>query len=256
MGLKAQLSLAEYQNVLLELLDEFSRFCESNDIKVWLSFGTLLGSVRNGKIIPWDDDIDLEILRDDYNKLLKLSATDKFPRHLKVQCRRTDRGYHASYAKIRMEGKFYVEESGNFRTDSYHYNGPYLDLFVIDKGFPQLIKLGDVLMSIGFSSNIYKYKMFRVIYFSMIHNLFSLVTLLSKYSALKYIYALGSRQGGFVYSKSMIFPLVTNKFNGITVNIPSQSERILELIYGEKWIVPHEPEQRQNHSIKCFHVDL
>jgi len=54
----------------------------------------------------------------------------------------------------------------------------------------------------------------------------------------------------------MIFPLETNELNGITVNIPSQAERVLEIIYGAEWIIPHEPGQRQNHSIKCFHVDL
>ena len=59
-----------------KLLSEFDSLCRKNDIPYWLNFGTLLGAVRHGGFIPWDDDVDLGIMRDDLEKLAKLVKQD------------------------------------------------------------------------------------------------------------------------------------------------------------------------------------
>ena len=66
------------QQTLLELMREFDQMCESNSIRYTLSSGTLLGDVRNGGFIPWDDDIDVVLDRNNYSKLL--GVIDTFPR--------------------------------------------------------------------------------------------------------------------------------------------------------------------------------
>ena len=58
--------LREYQFALLYLLKEFDRICEQNNIRYWLSGGTLLGAQRHHGFIPWDDDVDVDMMRDDY----------------------------------------------------------------------------------------------------------------------------------------------------------------------------------------------
>ena len=69
-------SLKEHQEVLLELLKEFDRVCRKNNIKYILFAGTALGAVRHHGFIPWDDDLDVALLRSDYEKLMSLDSTE------------------------------------------------------------------------------------------------------------------------------------------------------------------------------------
>ena len=57
----------------LEMLREFDRICQGNDLTWWLAFGSLLGAVRHRGFIPWDDDVDILMPRKDFDRLLKLS---------------------------------------------------------------------------------------------------------------------------------------------------------------------------------------
>lgn len=63
--------LANYQ-----LMKKVDAYCREHDLKLWLTFGTLLGAVRHGGFIPWDDDIDVEMTRADYQKLIELLNAD------------------------------------------------------------------------------------------------------------------------------------------------------------------------------------
>jgi lipopolysaccharide cholinephosphotransferase len=64
--------LRDFQMGNFAVLKYFDKFCKENKLSYWLDFGTLLGAVRHGGFIPWDDDIDLGMLRDDYEKLVDL----------------------------------------------------------------------------------------------------------------------------------------------------------------------------------------
>ena len=64
--------LRKWQMKLFEILVYFRDFCEAHQLKFFLSGGTLLGAIRHKGFIPWDDDIDVVMLREDYEKLLKL----------------------------------------------------------------------------------------------------------------------------------------------------------------------------------------
>lgn len=67
-----KLELDEIHSITLDLMDRFHSICEENDIKYYLIFGTLIGAVRHRGFIPWDDDFDVCMVRDDYNKFCEI----------------------------------------------------------------------------------------------------------------------------------------------------------------------------------------
>lgn len=72
-----ELTLQEIQKVEIDLLKFFHAFCVENNIRYFISHGTLLGAVRYKHFIPWDDDLDVLVPREDYNRLLKLFQDDE-----------------------------------------------------------------------------------------------------------------------------------------------------------------------------------
>jgi lipopolysaccharide cholinephosphotransferase len=67
-----ELSLPEIKEIELEILKEFHNFCKENNIRYFISHGTLLGTIRYKGFIPWDDDVDVLVPREDYNRLLSI----------------------------------------------------------------------------------------------------------------------------------------------------------------------------------------
>lgn len=74
-----ELTLQELKEIEFEILKMFDSFCKDNNIKYYISHGTLLGAIRYKKFIPWDDDVDLLIPRADYDRMIKLfQDTDRY----------------------------------------------------------------------------------------------------------------------------------------------------------------------------------
>ena len=76
--------LRKAQLCMLNILIEIDRICRKHDIPYWLDSGTLLGAVRHGGFIPWDDDVDIAIMRSDYPRL-KEYLTEELPKDLILQ---------------------------------------------------------------------------------------------------------------------------------------------------------------------------
>jgi len=68
-------NLSELQNKMLDMMKWFHEFCKQNNITYYAVGGTMLGAARHKGFIPWDDDIDVGVPRDDYNKILELAKT-------------------------------------------------------------------------------------------------------------------------------------------------------------------------------------
>ena len=69
---KAQGNLRLIQKANAKFLKIFDEICKENNIEYWIDFGTLLGAIRHKGFIPWDDDVDVSMKRDDYEKFISL----------------------------------------------------------------------------------------------------------------------------------------------------------------------------------------
>ena len=114
--------------VNLDLLDNFKRVCEKHHLKWYLMFGSLLGAIRHHGFIPWDDDIDVVMPRDDYEKLQALPDAFTFPYFLQTPY--SEKDYFYSYIKIRNSNTTCISRAfGNCEFNQ----GMMLDIFCIDK---------------------------------------------------------------------------------------------------------------------------
>lgn len=122
------IDIKKIQRVELEILLEFDRICKKYDIHYQLYAGTLIGAIRHKGFIPWDDDIDVSMLRADYNKFLSV-VEDELSEDYFFQTHETDPNYINKFAKIRKNGTVFMEKLVE-GIDMHH--GFYIDIFAFD----------------------------------------------------------------------------------------------------------------------------
>ena len=118
----------------LDLLIEFDRVCSENGIKYSLDAGTLLGAIRHRGFIPWDDDIDVVMLREEYEKLDKIAA-DQFSYPYFWQTCSTDPDHGRGFARLRNSSTTYIlkSELDGMRPVFSHNQGVFIDVFIFDR---------------------------------------------------------------------------------------------------------------------------
>jgi lipopolysaccharide cholinephosphotransferase len=113
--------------VELDLLLKFDDVCKRHGLKYFLNSGSLLGAIRHKGFIPWDDDIDVEMPRDDYEKLLSL--TNEFKQPYFLQLPTTDRESAYSFAKLRNSNTIMTSKTFLFQKMNH---GVCIDIFPYD----------------------------------------------------------------------------------------------------------------------------
>lgn len=117
----------ELKRIQLDILDHIAAVCASNNIRFFLCGGTLLGAVRHSGYIPWDDDIDIALMRDDYEKLISILRRGEGI--YKVYSCRTDKQFPYRCAKL-YDSRTVLHEEADLGL--FGENGVYVDIFPID----------------------------------------------------------------------------------------------------------------------------
>ena len=119
--------LRKAQLIMLDMLIEFDAICEKHQLQYWLDSGTLLGAVRHQGFIPWDDDIDLSMPVEDYNKFLNI-AQSELSSDIFFQTSQTDKNFKFDYIKLRSNKASIVEFHEKDKDINYH-QGVFVDIF-------------------------------------------------------------------------------------------------------------------------------
>ena len=120
----------------LDMLYELDRVCKKLGVSYFLEAGTLLGAARDGRFIPWDDDIDVSMLRADYDRFLR-DAPKEFSYPYFLQTGYTDENYIRGHSQLRRSDTCAILP-WELGTVSFN-QGIFLDIFVLDELFPERI---------------------------------------------------------------------------------------------------------------------
>lgn len=116
----------ELRELQMQILDYVDAFCRKHDIRYTISGGTLLGAVRHGGYIPWDDDIDIQMKRDEYNRFTELWNKEKV-HHRYIELVNIESGNNMGYPF----GKVHDTRTVTF-LGKYERTGVYIDIFPVD----------------------------------------------------------------------------------------------------------------------------
>ena len=121
--------LRQLQLIQLELLKEVDRICRKCDIKYNIIAGTLLGAVRHGGYIPWDDDADVALLRPEYERFRNACQAELDTSRFVFQDHRNTNGYRWGYGKLRMKDTLFLRE---YQERMPYFQGVFIDVFPLD----------------------------------------------------------------------------------------------------------------------------
>lgn len=124
------------QNKLLNVAKEFKRVCEKNNLKYYMACGTLLGAVRHNGFIPWDDDMDFYMPREDYNKLIeidRLGLSNGFSKQFIFKHWNKTKNYIWNFGKLEDKNTTCIESTIADNKINYK-SGIGIDIFILDGG--------------------------------------------------------------------------------------------------------------------------
>ena len=236
--------LRRQQLRMLDILLEVDKICKKHAIKYWLSSGTLIGALRHNGFIPWDDDLDIEMMRSDYLRLLEV-LPQELPDWLALQDDKTDPNYFYCYAKVRDRRSKMLEQNAYDRM--WKEQGIYIDIFPMEQHPIWLHKLTE--KTIGHMYKVWRtstddakaIKSVRRIFWlnnSVLYPCLRLFTILYSLFTSKVITSgMGIPFHNPRYEEE-IFPLTTHDFEGHQLPVPANADAHLRHIYGDYMQLP------------------
>jgi lipopolysaccharide cholinephosphotransferase len=249
----------------LQILLEVDVLCKKNNLKYFLEGGTLLGAVRHKGFIPWDDDVDIAMLREDYELFLKVAKKELSDQYF-VQTNDSDVHFPFGFIKILDNNSRFPDNKNKFKT------GFCIDIFPIDNAHDNraihklnifMIKAIQGLTKSKIKLNLSKYKGIfiktAVILASLIGNFFSTRFLMKVQRKIAVLNNRKSTKNKCFYSYPFnlldrLFPseLYANtemlEFEGFMLPAPKGWDKILTILYGDYMTPPPMEERVPSHG--------
>lgn len=238
--------------VELDMLEEFIRICKKHDLQYAMCGGSLLGAVRHKGFIPWDDDIDVSMMRRDYDRFLMV-AKDELKSPYFLQTTLTDPERTIGYAQIRRSDTSAIDLCLVERKPQYNF-GICLDIFPVDTISSSRMMFAFQRFCIRQINRLYAYSylrgdwgIVRKIAHYIAKGVMGVVRPSTVYRFREFVYKLARyRQGDRIGLLSWSFVRDWNfwpaecfsgykdvPFEYLTVAIPNGAERILDITYGD-----------------------
>lgn len=258
--------IEQIQALEIEMLKEIDRICVENGIKYFLAGGTLLGAVRTGHVIPWDDDLDIGMLREDYDKFreaCKTQLSDKFSYSSPFN----GSGSHYTTEKIRLNSTYF---STRYSSKNVYPDGVFVDILVYDQTSNNKFfqKLQTLILAILYDCIIvrwynqprknFHYKLtkfllplLRMIPWGVYHGLFEFFSKIykNKKDAEWLIDTVGKKLKDGPLPKKGLEDTVYVDFNGIKAPIPVDCTGYLNYAYGPDYMqMPNLSNRRCPHN--------
>ncbi len=122
-----EIKLEDLKKLEIGILNNIDDFCHKNKIKYWIDCGTLLGAIKYKGFIPWDDDIDIGMLREDYDKFLKLYNSNNENKRYELHASELDKNYFFQFGKVYDTSTILYEPD-----EKGIKSAVYVDVFVYD----------------------------------------------------------------------------------------------------------------------------
>ena len=251
----SQPSLRACQLKQLSILKVIDDICKKHDLKYWLDGGTLLGAVRHGGFIPWDDDIDIAMDYQDMKRFAQV-APKELPEGLFLQSPETDPHVKEQMVKVRDLNSLYIEKGDNFVDD--YVKGIFVDIFPFE-AHPDMPKswLKRLAKGITKSNSIlhhphtYSLRAFaeffwfggKLLLYQALWKLLKLVCPSSRYANIPKMNGYG-----ITHDYETVLPLSTIKFEDAEFPAPHDPNQYLRNIYGNYMEIPP-VEKRHFHSV-------
>ncbi len=244
--------------VNLDILIKFDEICKKYNLKYSLSSGTLLGAVRNGKFIPWDDDVDVMMPREDYEKLIAIAEKEKLAENYSLQHYKTEKYAKINWAKFGNDNSTWIDDKKRLFPISY---GIRIDIFPVDRIKGKFSHFIYMVKS-------YKYRVARVLYFHtcvpLAFRIFYFpVMIVAKMMGIQRInrkldkFDKKHNKGNFTcadnINRTKLMPysvfeeFSTIEFEGKKFQCVKDTNTYLSTMYGENYITPPAENKRRNH---------
>lgn len=267
-----EITLEEQKQIEFELLKYFKKVCEENNLKYFLAGGTLLGAVRHKGFIPWDDDIDVLMSREDYMKVLPLLENNE---KYDILTPYNDEEYYYFFSKL-VDKRTVLKEK--FPTDIKKM-GVYIDIFPID-GMPDDINEAEKYMEmlskevkLYFSSMIKWYygggnfvKKLMNVFLKFPHYLYcsrinykkrknKILELMKKYDYQKssnVAFLLSQYKRKEIIDKGVYSEAMSIEFEGEMFSAPTRYKEYLTALYGDYMQLPPVEQRKSNHRFEMY----